>query len=646
MTCTSCGKTGHRDFYDSQCVDYIPVDERPRQTTICVSALGRYKYPEFKDIISKSADDASLVASRALLLLHAYYAKGLESDQELEPLSQGLFRQAYSLIQNTGRKVSKNTPNPVLSSAYDSCFEGVAKVETKGLGNINTYMIQTLLTTCSNYNTFPILQNHVRAYLHAKYNLPKSHAKRIASMFIRNGEPGEFRNNDAWNVIVRNESGIFKGFFADGEGTEEPKNLSLSFLRYRWFMIASIEGLEVSHDAEYPKFKLLPVLSEGRKFITLDNRGLRYLATNVISRRNSPEQNAVIASKFESLEGFFDFKGVIKNSKKWKRSATLRTNGVELHVLCETLNTERLLTGKLKRPRRNALIRPQDLDPSYDYSSCVEASGVQAVGSNDFISIDPGNHCPYTWARKDPEKSLEDPKPFLKNTISKKWYNLRSKRKRKLQRYKTELHKYKLKNVILELSLCHLKHASYEQIRLAVQLRLKHQLRLFEAFSAKQRLKLRFEARRAEQKTIDEIINRLRGGSGSRTERAKLIVFGDASRMSGIKGTSASVPNRRIQRHAVRRGKNEGFFVKLENEFRTSKMSSCCPGAEMLCIKTSHPRRGHTGVARRSRVNGICICQRCHKLFARDLNAAINIWKCVHSRLQGLPRPPHLASST
>lgn len=164
-------------------------------------------------------------------------------------------------------------------------------------------MIQSLLTSCSNYNTFPILQNHVRAYLHAKYNLPKSHAKRIASMFIRNGS-SENSVRTTRGMKLSEMSLESSKDFADGDSTQE-KNLSLSFLRYIRFMIASIEGVEVSHDAEYPKFNLLPVLSEGRKFVTLDNRGLWFLATNAKSRQNSKEQNAIIDSKFESLECFF-----------------------------------------------------------------------------------------------------------------------------------------------------------------------------------------------------------------------------------------------------------------------------------------------------------------------------------------------------
>ena len=640
MACRSCGTNGHRDCFDPKCPNYIPVNERPRQTTICVSALGRYKFPEFKHIIEKAADDASLVASRALLLLHAYYAKGLELEQEVEPLTEGLFRQAYSLVQDTGRKPTKNIPNALLLSAYESSFKGVIKVKTKGLVNINTYMIQSLLTTCCNYNTYPQLQKHVKAYLHAKYNLPKSHASRIACMFVKDGSPGKFRSNDAWNQIVQAEAGIFKSYFVCEENSQG-YDKSLSFLRYRWYMLSSVEQLESARAVEYPKFKLLPILSEGRKFITLDNRAMKFLATNARSRNQTKEQKASIDGKFQSLEAFFNFEGVTKNPGKWRRGVVVRTNGVELHVVFETLNTERLATGRVKRKRPNQRIRPEDLDPNYDFSSCVDS-----VGANDFISIDPGNHCPYTWARKDPSSTLQDPKPFLKETVSKKWFNRRSKRNRKNQRYKTELQKFKLKDIIKELSICTLKHASFSDIQSAVQLRLRHQQRLHDAFSRKQRLKLRYEARIAEQKAIDQIVKRMRGNSGRVDDKVKLIVFGDASRMSGIKGTSASVPNRRIQRHAVHRGKNEGFFVKLEKEFRTSKMSSCCPGAEMKLMKTSHPRRGYTGPAKRTRVNGICICQRCHKLFARDLNAAVNIWRCVLNRLQGLPRPQYLASST
>ena len=94
--------------------------------------------------------------------------------------------------------------------------------------SINSYMILSLLTTCSNYNTYPQLQNHVNLYLHAKYNLPKSHAKRIAFMFVR---PRKFRNNDAWNQVVQAEADIFKSYFVCVENSQGDDK-SLSFLRY------------------------------------------------------------------------------------------------------------------------------------------------------------------------------------------------------------------------------------------------------------------------------------------------------------------------------------------------------------------------------------------------------------------------------
>ena len=242
------------------------------------------------------------------------------------------------------------------------------------------------------------------------------------------------------------------------------------------------------------------------------------------------------------------------------------------------------------------------------------------VGDDDFIAIDPGNHSLYTWVLSNPSKNLDEEKPFLRETISKKWYVRRSKRSARINRHKSDVRRFKLNEVTEELAEHHLKHVSYVAVEQAVKLRLKHQRRLHEVFRKRQCRKLRFEARIAEQRTIDQIVKRMRG-----KEKMKLIVFGDGSLMSGIKGTTVGGPNAKIKRHALSRGLNEGFAVKMEDEFRTSKMS-CCEKSEMRCIKTSHPRRGYTGPSKTFRVNGICRCQSCYRFFARDVNAAINIW--------------------
>ena len=126
-------------------------------------------------------------------------------------------------------------------------------------------------------------------------------------------------------------------------------------------MVSSIEQLESARDVEYPKFKLLPILSEGRTFVTLDNRGMKFLATHAKSRKYSKELDTSIDSKFQRVETFFDFEGVTKNPRKWRRGVVVRTNGIGLHIAFETLNTERLTSGRAKRKRANQKISPEDL---------------------------------------------------------------------------------------------------------------------------------------------------------------------------------------------------------------------------------------------------------------------------------------------
>ena len=635
MPCNTCGLNDHADFFDNRCPDFVPINNRSRHSTVCVSALGRYKYPEYQWIIEKAAEDASLVASRVVLLLHAYYSKVIECKEEVEPVSEGLFRQAYSLVQD-GRSPTVNVPSERLKEVYESCFEGVEKLRTKGIANINTYMIKTLLTTCSNYNTVDTLRCHVKHYLVAKYHLNKTHAGLVADKVVRFNAAGEFRDNDALNQIIAVEWRHLQSFLGEGASTSgKEDDRSPFFLRYRSFMLATIEKREVEEKTEYNKFRLLPVLSEGRKFITLDNRGLNLLATHAKPRGTTKEIKAEIDSKFESLDGFFELDRGVGKGEKWRRSPVLRTNGIELHIVFEK-NTKRTKTGQLKRERANTQFRPQDRDPNYDYADC---SG--EVGDDDFIAIDPGNYSPYTWVQKNPQKGLEGEKPFLRETISKRWYERRSKRRARINRHKSDVRRFKLNEITAALAEHHLKHVAYDAVKQAVKLRLKHQRRLHEVFSKRQRLKLKFEARTAEQKTIDQIVKRMRG-----KKKMKLIVFGDASKMSGIRGTTMGAPNAKIKRHALSRGLNEGFAVKMEDEFRTSKMSSCCEKSEMRCIKTSHPRIGYTGPRKTFRVNGICRCQSCHRLFARDVNAAINIWKCARSRLHGTPRPAHLCRTS
>ena len=82
-------------------------------------------------------------------------------------------------------------------------------------------------------------------------------------------------------------------------------------------------------------------------------------------------------------------------------------------------------------------VRPQDLDPDVDHAKCIDK-----IQDDEFIAIDPGNHCSYTWARKNPransEKKGKSYNSFLQKTVSKRWYNLRSKMNEKKRRLSRE----------------------------------------------------------------------------------------------------------------------------------------------------------------------------------------------------------------
>ncbi len=56
----------------------------------------------------------------------------------------------------------------------------------------------------------------------------------------------------------------------------------------------------------------------------------------------------------------------------------------------------------------------------------------------------------------------------------------------------------------------------------------------------------------------------------------KLVLIGDGSRMSCIKGTTSSVPWAAMRRRFAQRGRNEGFMVLLNNKHCTSIKSACC----------------------------------------------------------------------
>ncbi len=87
--------------------------------------------------------------------------------------------------------------------------------------------------------------------------------------------------------------------------------------------------------------------------------------------------------------------------------------------------------------------------------------------------------------------------------------------------------------------------------------------------------------KRRRASAIDRLINWFLGRASKHSQApkappvadqsdVKLVLIGNGSRMSGIKGTKRSVPWAVVRRRFAQRGRNEGFMALLNNEHCTS----------------------------------------------------------------------------
>jgi hypothetical protein len=265
-------------------------------------------------------------------------------------------------------------------------------------------------------------------------------------------------------------------------------------------------------------------------------------------------------------------------------------------------------------------ISPKELDPSYDFSEVPSD-----IEEQDIRVHDPGNDSPFTWTTKDDEGN------HIFGGISKGEYNHRSKRGKVNRKHTRDAKRMRIDKTYAYLATFTLKTCSWQEMRRAVKAFVHNHATLHRFNSRKQWLKLKFEARQAEERAINHVINHvLRGKSKSKKgyAGAKLVVIGDAGKMSGLKGTSCGAPMAKIKRLAVKLSKQQEWHIRLIDERYTSKRSFCCPGAEMNSISTGHETRTtRDGKIVRCTVHGISRCTSCLKLWNRDKSAALNQWE-------------------
>ena len=284
--------------------------------------------------------------------------------------------------------------------------------------------------------------------------------------------------------------------------------------------------------------------------------------------------------------------------------------------------------------RRNA--RPV----SYDFSEVPSD-----IEDQDIRVHDPGNTAPFTWTTKDKEGK------HVHGGISKGEYNHRSKRGKVNRKHKRDAKRTHLDKTYAYLAGFTLRTCSWHEMRRAIKAFVHNHASLHRFNSRKPWLKLKFEAKQAEQCAINHIIDRVLRGKTEKRKRlgrnqrrqarlehksfyeekgydgAKLVVIGDGGRMSGIKGTSCGAPIAKIKRLARQRSNHEGWYIRLIDEAYTSCRSHCCQGHEMKSILTGHKTRTtRDGRTVRCTVHGISRCTSCLKLWNRDTSATLNQW--------------------
>ena len=373
------------------------------------------------------------------------------------------------------------------------------------------------------------------------------------------------------------------------------------------------------------------------------NKRNKYGSFRVVNVKTHP-----LDPPFRSLESVFvlgDKPGAKagKNPAKWRPGRSVKTNGLQLHITYETLNSERKTVGARKGQKAKMeghSTKPSEYDPSYDFSKVP-----RDVREQDIRVHDPGNHDPLTWTRKD-----EDGENIF-GGISKAEYNHRSKRGKKNRKHARDAKRTAIDKTYAYLAGFTLRTCSWPEMRSAIRAFVQNHASLHRFNSRKPWLKMQFEADQAEQRAINHVINRVLRGKGPKRKRlhrnqrrrakkkhnslystkgyqgAKLVVVGDGGKMSGIKGTSCGAPMAKIKRLATQLSKQQDWHIRLINESYTSKRSHCCKGAEMKCILTGHKTRTtRDGRTVRATVHGISRCTSCLKLWNRDVSATLNQW--------------------
>lgn len=593
-------------------------DEKQRDSTLCIPASqNKCKQEGLMNKIRSLVPDVNKIVLFGNRLMLFHVTRCLEFGMQLPSLDEHFFMACFGLVSSTDERTLQKVENyEGLEDSFNYLFDRKLVVFVKkkkrdvklrlidhgSLGSTLSYESQQMEILVKNYN-LKAIYDHMKHYIFAKYQLElKGHAKFLCGRITSENPLGYDKIPDNLEAslgkrrideIILVEHEIFNTKFR--LNTDENAKL----VQYRYYMMQQIA--ERSNDQQaYKSFTVLPQYSIKPHFITLCKKTLNDIAPS---------------NECSSIEDWIH----IPQRKGWTIGKTISTNGYEFHISYEK-NVER--NGKRrKKVSKSNKVSEKSFDPKKEF----DVDMINVHNPTLFAAGDPGNHCVITAVSPTGETHKNGSPMFEKRKFTKKRYNFESKRNKVNKKMKFIQSDKILKEYRDWLSMNTMKSPHSEDIRQAVFIEIEAYGVMYKRYSNRQFLKLKMEARMAENKTMDKMIHWITWGG------KKPLGWGNVTRTSGFKGSTSSGPVRKIRRRAVKKG----YRVYLVDEAYTSKRSCCCSCDTCNLYETIGDETGYE----KRKIHGMLICKKCGSTWDRDFSAGINIFDIFYNHMVlGNPR--------
>jgi hypothetical protein len=646
------GKMSKRKCKDK--AERDPLEDRGRDSTVCtsvtkdtfgpfdalVAAPNAPRVPTLvATLLEEAVEENNKVSHFALCLANGHVMRLIESSNaELLPETFGrqFFTQCYRAVSRNAIRGKRDDRE--IWKTRDEIFGKGVTFPVTGNSNIVQYEADKMVANLDVYNSTDIIVAHMARYLRAKHGLPvRGHGKFLASR-VAAEVPLDFetlpRTLQMDMAAVR--AAIDEEVPAFLRARENDREMAI--YRHRLFreMNQAVEDMDNEFGDDAPvrgvkQFSLLPLPTISRSYIDLDLFTMQKLRCKLEPDREelAPESRFKAWSQAERRRVYEDGRAAVsldyfvrrRARNGWQLGSTFRTNGFELHVIYERNVTRNVMESGGKRrkadPDKKHTCKPDDFDPD---KTCKPE---WLVGAHDVVGVDPGNHNVVFGASWDGEHNADGERVFKHRRYTAKEYrrnSLRDALNARSERLTSRAQDAGLLGTLAE-------HpvkiaANFQSFAAGVRARVGVYDELYKIYSNRQFQKYKFAARRATQRTMDGLLERISEGG------VKALAWGDCSRTTGIRGTQPGGPVKKLRRHAVKKG----YKVFMVNEAYTTKRSVCCPNGD-------HPTNGNWRDNRGVKVHGILVCNDCGRLWNRDKVGSINIYDIAVAVVNNEPRP-------